>query len=102
LSHFDSEHKDNYVHPTTNEGNKAVVSDVLLSIPMVTIVEPGNAPANDSDAIEFQGAWCVSISTAEATLAFLTDKPAVERESDWNWNPLKTKLQMTSVVLLML
>ncbi|KAI2509164.1 hypothetical protein MHU86_5283 [Fragilaria crotonensis] len=79
LSHFDHEHQDNYVRPS-NEGNMAAVL-VPLGIPAATTAEP-DPDDIDADPIEFQGAWCASVSSTDAVLAFSNGLPSVEREID--------------------
>ena len=65
LSHFDSEHDDNYTpHTPSNESNLASV-DVPMGIPAATTRDPTTVPLDDDeDPIEFQGAWCASVSNA--------------------------------------
>ena len=71
LSHFDSEHKHDYAPPTpVNEGNLASV-DVPMGIPAATTRDPTTVPLDhDDDPIEFQGAWCTTVSNAQAAAAF--------------------------------
>ncbi|KAI2512823.1 hypothetical protein MHU86_1612 [Fragilaria crotonensis] len=80
LSHFDSEHKDDYTTP--HEGNLASV-EVPLGIPVATTAEPGVSDADD-DPIEFRGAWCASVSASEAAHAFAPVSSSVERERSSN------------------
>jgi hypothetical protein len=62
LSHFDSEHIDNYSGP--NEGNLASVH-VPLGIPAATTKDPSKNTDDDGDDdeddIEFVGAWCAPV-----------------------------------------
>jgi hypothetical protein len=71
LSHFDSEHQDDYVPSVpANEGNLASV-DVPMGIPAATTRDPTTVPvAEDDDPIEFQGAWCATVSHTQAAAAF--------------------------------
>ncbi len=70
LSHFDSEHKDDYTRPTpVNESSLASV-EVPMGIPVATTHDPTTAPFDDDHPIEFQGAWCAAVSIADATAAF--------------------------------
>ena len=75
LSHFDSEHQDDYSPPS--EGNMASV-DVPPGIPAVTTVAPD--VLFDDDTIEFQGAWCSEVSAVDHACAFAPSP--VEREND--------------------
>ena len=80
LSHFDSEHKDDYTPPApANESNLASV-DVPMGIPAATTRDPSVVLFEDDDPIEFQGAWCAAVSNAEAVAAFpvvtVDDPPA--------------------------
>jgi hypothetical protein len=80
LSHFDSEHKDDYTRPApANETNLASV-DVPMGIPAATTRDPSVVLFEDDDPIEFQGAWCAAVSNAEAVAAFpvvtVDDPPA--------------------------
>ena len=65
LSHFDSEHIDNF--GATNEGNMAAV-DVPLGVPSATTHEPTTGDTLPADDIEFQGmgAWCASVELVHA------------------------------------
>ncbi len=53
LSHFDSEHHDDWSPPMI-EGNMAAV-DIPLGIPAVTTVNPMTGSFETDDPIEFQG-----------------------------------------------
>jgi hypothetical protein len=81
LSHFDSEHDDNYV-PKQNEGNLAAV-DMPLSLPEATLCDPSS---DDFDTdIEFQGvgAWCTSVDPTGITFVpSLVERENVEPTSD--------------------
>ena len=69
LSHFDSEHPDNFTRDA-NEGNMAAV-DVPLGVPAVTTIAPSGSPsAFDEDPIEFQGAWCACVDLTEVERMF--------------------------------
>ena len=61
LSHFDSEHVDNYTAPT--QGNFASVQDLVpLGVPATTTKDPLTASHdNDDDDITFVGAWCAPV-----------------------------------------
>ena len=79
LSHFNSEHQDNFV-PSSHEGNMAAV-DVPPGIPAVTTLAPDKVALED-DPLVFQGAWYASVSFASAALAFSGMSSSVEREHD--------------------
>ena len=70
LSHFDSEHKDNYATPTQQSNHAAV--DVPLGIPTATTIEPDPDSTIDDDPMEFQGsgAWCAPVDNADSRHAF--------------------------------
>ena len=53
--------------------------DVPLGISATTTVQPAAHDADD-DPIEFRGAWCASVSAADAALAFAPVSCSVERE----------------------
>jgi hypothetical protein len=84
LSHFDSEHKDDYTPPgPANESNLASV-DVPLGIPAATTRDPTSiSSADDDDPIELQGAWCASVShAADVATAFLVRPDESEPDPD--------------------
>ncbi len=83
LSHFDSEHKDDYTPPgPVNESNLASV-DVPLGIPAATTRDPTSiSSADDNDPIEFQGAWCASVSHADVATTFLVRPDESEPDPD--------------------
>ena len=82
LSHFDSEHQDNFVPPVpANESNLAAV-DVPLGIPAATTRDPTSVSSDEDDDIEFQGAWCASVSTSAAATAFADSSIFVESPLD--------------------
>ena len=71
LSHFDADHRDDYASP--QEGNLASVDDphaIPTGVPEVTTLTPILEAMDDDDPMEFKGAWCAVISTAEVTRAF--------------------------------
>jgi hypothetical protein len=81
LSHFDSEHKADFVSPS-NEGNLASV-DVPLGIPAATTRDPTSVSSEeDEDPIEFQGAWCASVSNSAAAAAFLDSDVSIDDDYD--------------------
>ncbi len=71
LSHFDSEHEDDWTPPPpSNESNMAAV-DVPLGVPAVTTTAPSDSPSDlDDDPIEFQGAWCACVDLTEVNRVF--------------------------------
>jgi hypothetical protein len=72
LSHFDSEHQDNFA-PSSHEGNMAAY-DAPFVLPPDTFA--------DDDPLEFHGAWCVPVSNDALAHSFPVVSTSVEREMD--------------------
>ena len=68
LSHYDSEHQDSF---GTSEGNMAAYDAPFIIAPESVV---------DDDPLEFQGAWCVSVSNSDLAHAFPIASTSVERE----------------------
>ena len=82
LSHFNSDHMDNFVHPAHHESNLASV-EVPLGIPAATTQDPTNVSSEeDEDPIEFQGAWCAAVSDSAAAAAFLVSSSSEDDSSN--------------------